>query len=471
MRRLCLIAYLLPSLLASGCMGTSEYIRPEPPLPTGWAATEQDSNGRIASRIHWRDFFSDTNLHELIGIAFENNRDLRVAAARIEAARAEFGLARAQQLPSITGDLSRSGLGKPADIAGTGNPRTEYRTDISIGIVSYELDFWNRLGNLSEAARANYLATEAAQRALRLALIAEIASSYFTLLEISERLELARNTIETREKSLELVRIAHDTGFASNLDMLATEGALANARSELAQLERQRAVTINKLHLIAGSGSWEFPAERTLANQDVINNLAAGVPAEALLARPDVIEAEQRLRAAQANIGAARAAFLPKILLTAGMGLASRSLLGLFNPGQIAWNYQPTLSLPLFDWGRTQGNLDLAEARKNIAVAEYEKTLQTAFREVADLLANRQALHEQYQAAQTQVAINEASVATAEARRAEGMASNLNVLDARRGLIIARQSALQVRRQQLENATLLYKALGGGEALTLAASD
>jgi len=449
-------------------MGGGELVRPAPPVADGWPVSKEAQHlgdARQASQTAWRDFFPDPRLQVLIERALENNRDLRIAVGRLQAARAEFGIASAGVLPGINASLSQSTQGRSAELAGAGNPLTARRTDLSLGVVSFELDLWNRLGSLSDSAKSTYLATEAARRGVRLSLISEVASTYFNLLELDERIEISQRGFDLRQQSLGLTDIAYTTGFVSIQDKLAAEGRVENARSDLAQLRRQRAVAQNKLGYLVGTSLDNVPEGRPLGGQDVENNLAPGLPAEVLLERPDVVEAEQRLRAAHANVGAARAAFLPKILLTAALGLASRSLTGLFGPGQGAWNFQPSMSLPLFDWGKTQGGVDAAEARKNIAVAEYERALQGSFREVADLLAIRESLLEQGRSADTQVGFNEQRLESVRAWQREGVASLLNVFDAEQEYLLARQGALQLRRQQLENAAALYKALGGGEAL------
>lgn len=450
-------------LLLAGCLGGQDYVRPAPPVAAVWPAPGDVPDALDAAHIDWQDFFTDPRLQAMVRLALEHNRDLRIAAGRLEAARAEFGIARTEALPKINASLGQSNAGQSAEVAGQGNERITHRTDFSLGVVSFELDLWDRLGSLSEAARASFLATEAARRSLRLSLIGEIAGTYFNLIELEERLSLARSALGSHKQTVGLVALANQEGFASNLEKLTAEGALNGTRAQIALLERQAALARNKLALLVGTMPADLPPPLPLSRQELHSDLAAGIPAETLLARPDVIEAELRLRAAHANIHAARAAFLPKILLTASLGLASRSLTSLLGAGQAAWNFQPTLTQPIFDWGRNQGNLDLAEARKNVAVAEYEKKLQEAFREVADLLAMRRTLHDQRQTAEQQLAINAERVKIMEARREAGVASRLNVLEAERELLATEQAHKEIRRMELANTATLYKALGGGE--------
>ncbi|TRZ92027.1 MAG: efflux transporter outer membrane subunit, partial [Rhodocyclaceae bacterium] len=324
------------------------------------------------------------------------------------------------------------------------------------------LDFWGRVKNLNEAALAGYLATVEARQAMRLALIADVANAYLTLLEMDERTALARATVDSREQTRFMVSRRRAAGLASDLDYLQADGVLELARAELASLERQRAAAGNALTLLVGREPSGLPPGRSLSDQDMASDLAANMPSEVMLHRPDVLAAEQRLRAANANIGVARAAFLPRISLTAGLGTASSALSSLFGRGQGAWSFQPVLRLPLFDGGRTEANVDLAEARKNIAVAEYEKTIQQMFREVADLLAAREQLAEQLRAQERAGKIQSERLHLAEARYQAGVSSYLEVLDAQREDHAAQQGVVQTRRVLLTTAAQLYKALGGG---------
>ncbi|MDP1527331.1 MAG: efflux transporter outer membrane subunit [Rhodocyclaceae bacterium] len=455
---------ILPFLL-SGCFGAEEFVRPAPPIESRWSAPAPSALERDARLTRWQEFFPDPRLQALIDTALTHNRDLHIAAARLEAARAEYGLAEAERWPALKATGSQNITGMSAELAGEGNDRISRRTDLSVGVVSFEIDLWNRLGSLSAAQRAQYLANAAAQRGVRLSLIGEVANTYFSLLDAEERLGLLRETVQLRQRTLDLIRLAQTTGFASDMETLTAEGTFEGAKSEVATLERQQAQARNKLALLVGRMPDELPPGNPLGDQEVVNNLAAGLPAEVLLARPDVVVAEERLKAAYASVDAARAAFLPKIMLTAALGLASGSLSRLLGAGNAAWNFQPSLTLPLLDGGRTQGQVDVNVARRTEAIAAYEKTLQEAFREVADLLAVRSSLLDQFHTVARQLNINDQRLQIVEARREAGVASMLNVLDARREWLATQQFSLQVRRAQLENAAQLYKALGGGELL------
>lgn len=446
----------------AGCSLMPDYQRPVPPVATQWPQTAQPDGVRKATEVDWRSFFPDQRLQALIAAALEHNRDMRIAAARVEEARALYGIARADRLPGLDAAASGTSARTPGDLSASGHAVISRRYDVGLSMLSFELDFWGRVKSLNQAALASYLAGEEAQRALRLSLIAEVANAYLTLLEMEERTALLRETLKTREETRMMVGRRRDAGLAGDLDFLSADGALESARADLASLERQRAAAANALELLVGRQSVGLPAGRTLSEQGIIPDLAAGLPSEVLLKRPDVLAAEQSLIAANANIGAARAAFLPRISLTAGLGTASSALSGLFSSGSDAWNFQPVLRLPLFDAGRAAAGTDLAEARKVIAVAQYEKTIQQAFREVADLLAARTHLAGQLQAQHAAEKAQAERLRLAEARYQAGVSSYLEVLDAQRESYSAQQGTVQTRRAWLSAAAQLYKALGGG---------
>lgn len=455
-------ALLLLSLaaLSGGCSLTPAYQRPDLPVAAQWQ--EAADGPRKAADTDWHAFFPDSRLQSLIAAALENNRDLRIAVARVEEARAQYGILRADRLPSLNLTAGRNASRTPGDLSLSGSPLSVQRYDVGLALLPFELDFWGRVKSLSDAGQASYLATESAQRAVRLSLIADVANAYFSLLEMEERSQLARATLKTREETRALLEKRREVGLTRDLDILQAEGALQSARADLASLELQRSTAAHALTLLVGREAAGLPPGKPLAEQGVVPDLAPGLPADVLLARPDVIAAEQRLIAANASIGAARAAFLPKILLTATLGTASRELAGLFEAGSGAWSFQPTLAMPLFDAGRTAANVDLAEARKVIAVADYEKTLQQAFREVADELAAREKLAEQRRAVEAGAQAQTERLRIAQALYDAGLTSHLEVLDAQREAYTAQQTAIQVRRAQLGAAAQLYKALGGG---------
>jgi len=448
--------------MLAGCSMIPEYQRPEPPVAASWLQAIPAEARRDASLVKWRSFFPDPRLQALIAAAIDNNRDMRIAVARIEEARALFGIARADRFPNL--DLASGGTAvrTPGDLSLSGRTTVGHRYDAGFSLPSFELDFWGRVKSLNEAALAGYLASVEARQAMRLTLIADVANAYLTLLEMDERTVLARATVASREQTRFMVSRRREAGLASDLDYLQADGILELTRAELASLERQRAAAGNALTLLVGAEPANLPPGRALSDQGMLSDLIANLPSEVMLHRPDVLAAEQRLKAANANIGVARAAFLPRISLTAGVGTASSALSSLFGTGQGAWNFQPVLRLPLFDSGRSDANVDLAEARKNIAVADYEKTIQQMFREVADLLAAREQLAGQLSAQERAAKIQSERLRLADARYQAGVSSYLEVLDAQREDHAAQQAAVQTRRLLLTTAAQLYKALGGG---------
>jgi len=444
-----------------GCSLAPIYQRPAAPVAAVWPDSAKSPDTRPMP--DWQAYFPDPRLQALIAAALENNRDLRIATARIAEARARYGIVQADRLPNVNLNAQRSASLSPASTSFTGKPFQAQRYDVNVGLVSFELDFWGRVASLNAAAKANFLATEAAQRAFRLSLIADVASAYLSLLELQERSQLAEFTTRGRAEMRALIGKRRDAGVSGDLDALQAEGAYQAASAEQANLQRQRAAAENLLVMLVGKIPAEMPAGRSLAGQDIPDDLLAGVPSDVLLQRPDVLSAEQRLIASNANIGAARAAVLPRISLTGAFGTASRQLSGLFGAGSDAWNFQPALTLPLFDAGRNAANGDVAEARRVIAVAEYEKTIQLAFREVADLLAARAALNAQLVAQQANTQAQNQRLKLVEARYRAGIANHLELLDAERDAYAAAQGELQVRRAKLAAATQLYKALAGDE--------
>lgn len=452
------------SLIAlAGCSFIPQYERPNPPVAAQWPSTANPAGTRTIARLTWQQFLPDRRLQALITAALEHNRDLRIAIARVEEARALYGIIRADRLPTVNLGGSRSAARTPADLSPTGQSLSNQRYDVNLAMPAFELDFWGRVKSLSESAKASYLATEEAREVVRLSVISDVANAYLTLQEMEERAALTRASLETRAESRKLVKKRRDVGLAGDLDFLSADGAYESARAELASLEGGRAQASNALNLLVGHLPDNLPAGRRLTEQGIMPDLAVDVPSEALLSRPDVRAAEQRLIASNASIGAARAAFLPRIGITLGLGTASSALSGLFDAGSGAWNFTPNLVQPLFDAGRTQANVDLAEVRKVVAVAEYEKTIQQAFREVADLLAARDTLAEQLKAQEAAETAQNNRLKIADARYQAGVSSYLEVLDAQREAFAAQQGTVQVRRALLSAGAQLYKALGGGQ--------
>jgi multidrug efflux system outer membrane protein len=410
--------------------------------------------------MSWRNFFTDPRLQRLIEAALDHNRDMRIAIARVEEAQALYGVTHADRLPTINIGATQSAARTPAQLSPTLQTQTNRRYDVNLGMTAFELDFWGRVKNLDAAARANYLATAQAREAFRLSLIADVANAYYSLQALDERHLLAQATLDSRADSRRLIGKRRDVGLAGDLDFLAADAAYESARAELANIERNQHLASNTLDLFVGTVTQDLPLGRRLIDQGELPALLS-VPSEVLLRRPDVRSAEQRLLAANANIGAARAAFFPRIGLSLAFGTASRTLSGLFDAGTGAWSFAPSLVQPLFDSGRTQANVSLTEARKVIAVAEYEKTIQQAFREVADALAARDQLSKQLSALNATEKSQTERLKLVDARYRAGVSSYLELLDAQRDTFTAQQSAIQARSAMLTAAAQLYKALGG----------
>lgn len=457
-------AILLAASLA-GCSLAPRYEQPVPPVDHVFPRTGNLPGAVKATEISWRDFFEDRRLEVVMETALARNRDLAVAVAQVEQARAQYRIERSARLPNV--DLGASGgrSRQPADIAGISQPITADSFDLDVGVSSFELDFWGRVRNLSDAARYSYLATVEAQRAFRLSLIRQVAVAYMTLRENEERIALAERTLTARRESLEIARLRLDAGVTSSADYDQALTLLTDAQSQLAELRRTRAVAENLLVVLVGGpvDLATLPPPVPLAQQQMFDRLDAGLPSDLLINRPDVMQAENQLRAANANIGAARAAFFPRISLTGAAGYASTELDSLVGADRSAWNYGLGVTLPLLDWGARQGQLDVSKAERDIAVATYQKAVQTAFQDVADALAGRRYIADQIVAQKRAVAAQERLAETARLRYANGIAIYLEVLDAERNLFAAQQSLLQLRGASLRNQAVLYVALGGGQ--------
>lgn len=452
----------LPFLLAaafalSGCQVLPSYTKPKAPVPQSFAAPVAEG-APAASDIGWRDFFRNPELQSAIALALENNRDLRTAALRIEEARALYGIQRADQLPTVnaTGGVSSSRQlfrGQPFET-------TVYQ--VGLGMTAFELDFFGRVRSLSDAALAQFFATEEARRAAQIALVGEVAKAWLAERALAEQVLIAERTLKARQSSFDLVKQRFDAGVTNALELRQSETLVQSARVSALALQRQHAQSVNALTLLTGS-SEKLPAQSaTLSAQVITADIGAGLPSDLLISRPDIRAAEQRLRANQANIAAARAAFFPRISLTAAVGLASPQLSRLFDTGARTWNFAPALSLPIFDSGRNQAGLSLAEVRANIAVADYEKAIQVAFREVADALEARATLGSEIEAQEAVRRAQASRLELAQARYQNGVSNYLDVLDAERELYIAEQQLLQTRLLKLTNAVDLYRSLGGG---------
>jgi len=449
--------------LLAGCASMAPDHRvPALPVPSVYPADAPTTNGQRAAALDWREHFADPRLQQLIAQALQNNRDLHLAALRVREARAVYGIQRAERLPvvGLQGGGSRARV--PASLSPTGQAVTSSQYQVALGANAWEIDFWGRVQSLQDAALQSYLASDEARRALTLSLVAQVADGYLTLRELDERLVLARRSIVSREESLRIFTRRFEVGAISRLDLTQVQTLSAQARALGAQLEQQRAAQAHALAQLIGGPVDLAPTVLLLDDAAVLHTLAAGLPSDLLADRPDIVAAEHRLRAANADIGAARAAFFPRIALTANAGTASAQFDGLFEGASRAWTFAPSLSLPIFDGGSRRNSLDLAEVRRDQAVADYEKTVQAAFRDVADALSARQWLAEQVRIGQETLAAQTERARLAKLRYDHGAAAFLEVLDAQRDLLSAEQALVQTRRALLSARVALYAALGGG---------
>ena len=448
---------LVAAVLLAGCSFAPTYERPEAPVATVWPASAGGTAVATAASqdIAWRDFVQDARLREVIGLALKNNRDLRVAALNIEQVRAQFQIQRAAQWPTVNAAATGSRQTKDSDTI-----TSAYTAGLAVS--SWELDVFGRIASLKEAALAQYLASEQTRNAAQTSLVAAVASTWLGLQTDNELMALTQRTLKTRDDSLRLTRLRFDSGVVSALDLRQAESLLAAAQGTLAQQQRQRALDLNGLTLLVGQTVPEAMLPSGTPSAAPFSDVPVGLPSDVLMRRADIRAAEQQLMAANANIGAARAAFFPRISLTASIGSASSELSGLFQSGSWGFSLAPQALLPIFDAGRNRAGLQVAQVQRDLAVAQYEKAIQTAFREVADALAGRATLGQQLAALQAQAQAEAERFRLSELRYRHGVASYLDVLDAQRSLFVTQQALSQTRLAQQQNQVALYKALGGG---------
>jgi len=456
------------SMLMAGCTLMPKYQRPEAPVPQGWprGAAYQDAAATGAPEVpelRWQEFITDEKLQAVIEAALNNNRDLRIAALNAERARALYGIQRAELLPSLTAAGSWYKERVPADFSPTGSGMTVERYTVNLGISSWEIDFFGRIRSLKERALEAYLATEEARRSARILLVSGVADAYLTLAADRENLELAETTLGGQEAAYDLIKRRYELGLASELDLNRAQTLVDTARGNTAVFTRLAAQGRNALALLVGSPS-SLPNELMPHNLKSVRphkKIYPGLSSEVLLNRPDIMAAEHQLKAANASIGAARAAFFPRISLTTAVGTASSELSGLFNSGSRTWSFVPQIIMPIFD-ARLWSAYDATKVERQIAVARYEKAIQTAFREVADALAVDGTVERQESAQQTLVEALETTYRLSYARYDKGIDSYLSVLDAQRALYAAKQGLIAVRLAKLANQVRLYAVLGGG---------
>ncbi|TAN30529.1 MAG: efflux transporter outer membrane subunit [Castellaniella sp.] len=464
-----LLARILSAALVltlSACVNLAPATRlPPPPIAGAWPddAETAPAAARALRDLDWANYFQDGDMRRLIGLALEHNRDLRLAELRVREAEAAHRIQRADLSPSISaqGGIERSRV--PGDLNLTGQPQIQSRSQAGIGLTHWEIDLWGRIRNLNDAALDDWLATDAARQAVRVALVRQVADSVLVLRELDQRAFLADEAVRNRRQSLEIFRQRKGAGSASELELTQVRTLLIQAESLQAQLQQERAAAAHALTLLTGVADADIARVAGIGLESMrLTRLEPGLPSEVLLSRPDIRAAEYQLRSAHARIGAARAAFLPRIALTSSAGSASAELDGLFGGGSQAWTFAPVIELPIFTAGRLRATLDVAEVRRDMAVATYEKSIQTAFHEVADALSARQGLARQLDIQARMAQTQAARADLAQLRYDSGAAPYLEVLDARRDLLTAQQQLVQVRRAWLSSQVALYATLGGG---------
>ncbi|MHB8908997.1 MAG: efflux transporter outer membrane subunit [Syntrophales bacterium] len=452
--------------LLTGCTLAPEYSRPAAPVTAEWptGAAYQETKppaAPMAAALPWREFFRDERLRTIIGIALHNNRDLRLAALNVERARALYGIQRAELLPKINAVASGNKNRVPADLSSTGSAMTSERYDVQLGISAWEIDLFGRIRSLKDQALEEYLATDQARRGAQILLVTSTAQAYAVLAADRENLKTAASTLEARESTYDLIRKQYRLGIVSELDLRQAQSQMDAARGEVVRWTQLAAQDENALNLLAGS---PVPAALLPADLGSITppaEISAGVSSDVLLQRPDILATEHRLKGANANIGAARAAFFPRISLTAALGTASADLSGLFKSGAGTWMFAPQIAAPIFD-ARTWSAYDVTKADREIAVAQYEKAIQTAFREVADALAVQGTVEKQIAAQQSLTDAVAETYRLSQVRYTLGIDSYLGVLDAQRSLFAAQQGLIALRLARTINQVTLYRVLGGG---------
>jgi len=444
------------------------YTRPEAPIPAAWPKGPAYKHNTAAPTspaaidIKWQDFFINEQLRKVIDLALANNRDLRVAALNIEKAQAQYRIQRAELFPTVnaSGNMSKQRL--PADVSGTGETETITQYGVNLGISSWELDFFGRIRSLKDRALEQYLAIEQARRGAQISLVAEVANAYLSLAADRESLKLAQSTLEAQQATYNLIKRRYEVGASSELDLRQSQSRVDAARVDISRYTGQVTLDENALNLLIGS---PVPAELLpieLVAVTALKDITPGLSSEVLQRRPDILQAENQLKAANANIGAARAAFFPRITLTTSIGTISAELSGLFKSGQDTWTFAPQIILPIFDAGSRWENLKVAKADREIALTQYEKAIQVAFREVADALAKQGTVGDQMEAQESLVQATTVSYRLSDARYTKGIDSYLSVLDAQRSLYSAQQGLIALRLARLTNLITLYKVLGGG---------
>lgn len=462
-----LVVAIASTVLLVGCSLAPEYQVPELSVPAHWNGEGQTKGAEMQRPdLSWRNFFSDQTLQALISASLEHNQDMQIAALNVEVLRARYQIERSALYPEVGVSAGGSRQRVPGDLSASGSEAITERYDATVGLTSYELDFFAKTRNLSAAALENYLATEQAKRAFQTSLISEVAKTYFSWRTNNEQLALARATLKSFEQNLALIQRRFDSGVASALELAQAGTLLHQAGTQVARFDRLARQALNGLAYFSGHNVPEGMKESSPQTHTAgIAPLPARLSSDLLQRRPDVLEAEHRLKAAHADIGAARAAFFPSITLTASAGTASSELGGLFDSDSGAWVFEPRINLPIFTGGRNQANLEVSETTREVRLAEYKRAIQQAFREVSDSLAARETLQNQVNAQRALVATLDDYYHLAHNRYQAGITSYLAVLDAQREHFAASQQLLSDRFDQISAEIELFRSLGGGYEL------
>jgi len=450
------------ALVLGGCTMMPKYERPSAPVNGSWPNSSSSSGTNTAAELDWRQFFDDPRLQILIRLALENNRDLRVAALRVEQARAQYRIQRAELYPGVEGDASavRQKFSGAVTTFNGGAAITTYTLQVD---AAWEADLFGRIRSLKREALEKYFATDEARKSVQIALVSEVASEYLTQLRLREAKAVANETLKTVQAAYELNRRSFEAGAASELDLRTAEGQVQTVRVNAANYLELLAQSENALVLLVGQPlPKDLPPGVPFREQHLLHDLPAGVPSEVLQRRPDILAAEHTLEAANADIGAARAAFFPRIILTGAAGTASAKLSDLFTGPSSTWSFSPQITVPIFDVGGNRAKLDVSKVSKKIEIANYEKAIQNAFREVADALAVRSILDEKLAAQELLLNALQKRFDLTNARYRQGVDNYVVVLLAQQDLYVAQQNLLQFQAERLLNAVALYRSLGGG---------
>ncbi len=462
--------FLIPVLilmLLGGCSLAPKYTRPGAPVPEKWPTgaayqeTGAAANAPAAAELKWREFFTDGRLQAVIQTALANNRDLRVAALNVQRARALYGIQRAELFPAVDAAGSWYKERIPSDLSASGRSTIYQEYNVNLGVTAWEIDFFGRIRSLKDAALEQFFATDQARFSAQILLISQTANTWLALATDRENLKLAGSTLEAQESTYKLVRKRYDLGMASELDLRRVQSQVDAARGDIARYTQFVAQDENALNLLTGSTLSPELLPPDLAGVSMPRDISAGLSSEILLRRPDVLSAEHQLKAANANIGAARAAFFPRISLTTAIGTASAELSGLFGAGSAAWTFAPLITMPIFD-ARVWSGYEVTKVDREITVAQYEKAIQAAFRDVANALAVKGTVNQQIAAQESLVQALSEAYRLSELRYSKGIDSYLSVLDAQRSLYGAQQGLISLYLARISNQVTLYSVLGGG---------